>query len=84
MAAPDRMVAGTARWASDGAERRPALRHDVVRDCACRRDHVLGRFWCSQCQGLWYGLNGTNGWCPSGTNARHTSAGSGNYYLRKS
>jgi hypothetical protein len=43
-----------------------------------------GWLWCSQCQGLWYGLNGTNGWCPIGVNARHTGAGSGNYYLLKS
>jgi hypothetical protein len=42
----------------------------------------VGWFWCSRCQGLWYGLNNTTGVCPAG--GGHTNAGSGSYHLFKS
>ena len=35
--------------------------------------------WCRQCQGLWYGFNGTAGVCPARGTAGHSAVGSGDY-----
>jgi len=40
-----------------------------------------GWFWCYRCEGLYYGLNGTNGACPAGR--AHSADGSGVYSLYK-
>jgi hypothetical protein len=37
--------------------------------------------WCHQCQGQWYGFNGTGGACPARGTAGHSFTGSGNYTL---
>ena len=35
--------------------------------------------WCHQCQGMWFGANGTGGACPAPGTAGHSLAG--NYHL---
>src|SRR5262249_5624906 len=39
-------------------------------------------FWCSACQGLWFGGNGGRGFCPSRGSTGPLLTGSGNYRLQ--
>ena len=41
-----------------------------------------GWYWCLQCQGLWYGLNGP-GYCPIARGASHSRINSGFYFVPK-